>query len=60
MKITDEEFSAMEMIIKKSCIGSKIFQGKMKEMRTVILKMSELRDFIVYDEKYVENDEEEK
>lgn len=43
----------MEVIIKKSCIASKVFSGKLKLMRQVILKISELREHIVYDETFV-------
>lgn len=55
MKITEDEFSNLELIIKKSCIKSKVFSGKLAAMRVVILKVSELRESIVYDETFVEN-----
>lgn len=41
----------MEILVKKSCISSKVFSGKLKLMREFILKFSELRESIVYDGK---------
>ena len=40
-------------MIKKATIESKIFRGKAKLMREAMLKVSQLRDLLVFDEKYI-------
>jgi len=53
MKIDDDEFTALQDIIKKATLESKIFRGKAKVMREAMLKISQLRDIFVFDEKYL-------
>jgi len=56
MKIDDDEFTALQDIIKKATLESKIFRGKAKVMREAMLKISQLRDIFVFDEKYLQEE----
>ena len=53
MKIVEDEFTALETIIRKATLESKIFRGKAKVMREAMLKISTLRDLFVFDEKFL-------
>jgi hypothetical protein len=50
--VSEDEFASLEVLIKKATLESKIFRGKAKVMREAMLKISKLRDSIVYDESY--------
>ena len=51
IKMNDEEFNQIELVLRKACVESQIFKGKSKAMKEVVLKFSQLRDLIVKNEK---------